>query len=81
MIEMKHINEHKLSKNVSTHIREGFDGWQAGFTVQQQTFYLQPVSAEKGDEEDTRAKAKWYQKNLDLALNKILNNKYEKLLP
>jgi len=78
---MRHINEHKLSENVSTHIRKGFDGWQAGFTVQQQTFYLQPVSAEKGDEEDTRDKAEWYQKNLDTALNKILKNQYEKLLP
>jgi len=55
---MGKINEHKLSDNVSTHIREGFGGWQAGFTVQQQTFFLQPVSSDKGDQEDTEEKAK-----------------------
>lgn len=75
------MNEHILSDKVSTHIGEGLSGWQAGFTVQQQTFYLQPVSAEKGDEEDTEQKAKWYQGCLDTALNKIINNEYENLLP
>lgn len=78
---MEEINEHILSETVRTHIRNGFDGWQAGFTVQQQTFYLQPVSSDKGNQEDTEEKAKWYQRNLDFALNKVIKNEYEKLLP
>lgn len=78
---MEEINEHILTSNVSTHIRKGFDGWQAGFTVQQQTFYLQPVSSDKGDQRDTEERALWYQGCLETALNKMIKNEYEILLP
>lgn len=73
------INEHKLTDKISTHIRQGFDGWQAGFTVQQQTFYLQPVSCDKGDKDDTKERAIWYQGCLETALNKVIKNEYETL--
>lgn len=76
---MEKSNERKLSDNVSTHIRDGFRGWQAGFTVQQQTLFLQAVSIEKGDDEDTEEKAKWLQGCLDDALNKIIKNEYENM--
>ncbi len=78
---MEKINVHVLSDNVSTHVREGFSGWQAGFTVQQQTFYLQPVSTDKGDGDDTEERAKWYQRCLDTALGKMMRNEYEIILP
>lgn len=68
-------NKHVLSEHVYTFIREGMTGWQAAFTVQQQTFYLPEY--EGADEKS----AKWYQKNLDIALKKMIENKYEKLLP
>lgn len=47
------------------------DGWQAGFEIGVQGFYLQPVAHKKGHPEDTEEKAKWYQGCLDTAFKKL----------
>lgn len=73
------INEHVLTDKISTFVREGFDGWQAGFTIQQQTFYLQPAS--ENDDPASRKRAEWFQTLLEHGLWKIIKNEYETLLP
>lgn len=64
-------NKQTLPNGIITFITEGFDGWQAGFEIGVQSFYLQPVSPKKGHEEDTREKAMWYQNCLKHAFKNL----------
>lgn len=70
---MREQNKHQITSDISTFITEGIDGWQAGFTIGVQTFYLQPVGCEVGDERDTEERAKWYQAALKVAFEKIIS--------
>jgi hypothetical protein len=48
-------------------VRKGFEGWQAGFIIGVQTFWLQEV--------ETKASAQWYVKNLRTAFNNLQTTK------
>lgn len=58
-------------KEAKTFVKETATGHHTGFTIGNQTFYLQEQEAEEGM--SSKEYAQWYQKQLDVALNKLIS--------
>jgi hypothetical protein len=65
---MGKANEPQDEPLFETGVENGLLGWQAWFRIGVQTFYLQPVSFDKGSELDTKERAEWYEKNVQYAI-------------
>lgn len=59
--------------NFKTEIRNSFSGWQAGFTIGHQTFWL-ASNLHSIPEENTEEWARWMEVNLQTALKNLQNN-------
>lgn len=60
-----------------TGVRDGFDGWQVWFRIDHQVFFLQPVAVSVDDVENTEEKARWIERSLIPALERLANKKHK----